>query len=219
MSEKELAEATGAALRPSGLQALELVIGTEIQIANLSQEPLQKIRHVIEAFMLLPEEKRKDIATQEEIAQYERMHTLAISFLNTQMLPSGSHDLNRYASVPLTFAGEQAYNYLSPFIHLFFWPTDISKEAKQRVLTGVKESKERYFEWLSNIIHAGYFLQSVLSIKVQFIAWAMPKTANLSNLITTKFLSPETWEKVLFSTMGKGGKRGSSEAGAEILAS
>jgi len=219
MSEKELAEATGAALRPSGLQALELVIGTELQIGNLSQEPLQKIRHVIEAFMLLPEEKRKDIATQEEIVEYERMHTLAISFLNTQMLPSGSHDLNRYAAVPLTFAGEQAYIYLSPFIHLFFWPTDISKEAKQRVLTGVKESKERYFEWLSNIIHAGYFLQSVLSIKVQFIAWAMPKTANLSNLITTKFLSPETWEKVLFSTMGKGGKRGSSEAGAEILAS
>lgn len=215
MSEAELTTATQSALRPSGLGQLESSIATELAIAIFNARPLDKVRHIMEAFLLLPEESRNKITSEGEIPLFRAMHTLSISFLDMQFLvdPWGE----KYAMVPFPFAPNIAEYYLNHFIHIIYYSESMSEDLRGRLKRGDPEAKTQYYRWLARELSSNCSVQRCFSVKNQFIMYAMPKAVNLARTIIEKFITKETWEAALAATLGKGAKSGSSSA--EILTS
>lgn len=103
IEEKGFSLIAAQALRPKRGE-LEQLISSELALAVFSNNPLQKIRHVFEAYKLLPPEKRDELFSEEERDEFERLYEVCISFINT--VPTGN-------GVP-RFAGASPFKVLQP---------------------------------------------------------------------------------------------------------
>ncbi|MEM3402756.1 MAG: hypothetical protein QXH08_06015 [Candidatus Hadarchaeales archaeon] len=116
-NEVEQLEALAAkTLRPSRMMGLEDLLASELASAVLS-DPLNKIRHVCEALMLLDAAEMRAVGIAEEEARESRkIHTLATTLLNAYINREIDFyhkiTIDRYAMVPWPFPREQAKEWL-----------------------------------------------------------------------------------------------------------
>ena len=215
MSEKELAGATQSALRPSGMQALELQISTELAIGLFNAKPLEKIRHILEAYMLLPIENQEKLANKENMSIYKRMHTIALSFLNMQILtdPWGE----RYAMIPFPFNPNLGREYFEFFLKALHYNGEDGKQLAARFKQD-ENIRRAYFSYLTKWLSSEASLNVAFSIKTDFERWSIPRVVRLAETIITTFISKETWEQALAATIGTGNKNARSSS-ADILTS
>ena len=194
--DKLLQETLAQALRPPKSD-FEQLLASNLAAAIFSP-PLQKIRMILEAWLLLPEEERKNlISNEEERKDLERIYEVAISFENVFEV-SKPHINEKLAIVPWSFSIDDAFLYLRLFVKRYW----------NIIKINLKEEKETawylYLNKLAAFLNSGYAsLNLIKMIENEFVTTIMPKALELLRLIHTKFISQETWEHTLSIMSGK----------------
>lgn len=171
---------------------IDKLIASELAIAMISPQPLQKIRHTLEAFKLVPKDRRVLChVTEEEIELYERLYEVCISLMNTVEVPP------RYGEVGWSFATEVAYEY-------FFWIKQIrlfegiDKKLMEALKNGDEEARKEYCRKLAEYMANRCPLQIIKSFESDFIAYAMPIISELMAKILL-VISDEAWSEAFKS--------------------
>jgi hypothetical protein len=202
-----LEETLVAAIRAPQRGDLEQILASNLAAAVFAQ-PLDKIRMVLEAFMLLPEEEQQAVVADEKEIQYiERLYEVAVSLSNVvEVEPSAPYIRGRYASVPWSFSVTQADRYLSLFVNRVWefaegekWQELFRKLKNAEPKT---EEKERlwsaYLRELASWLGCGYApLPVVEQVKSEFIVKTMPYISQLFREIFKRYITKETWESML----------------------
>jgi len=208
-----LEETLVAAIRAPQRGDLEQILASNLAAAVFAQ-PLDKIRMVLEAFMLLPEEEQQVVATGEEEIQYIKgLYEVTVSLSNVvELEPPIPHMRGRYASVPWSFSITQADRYLSLFVNRIweFAQTEEWTEFFRQVKTTDKNTEEGKELWNAYLREFAGFLCSGLAslsvvqqVKSEFIIKTMPYASQLLREIFKRYISKETWETML-SVIGGG---------------
>jgi len=204
--------------RPSKFDAVTMNISTELAIAQFSQDPLQKIRHISEAFIFLQAEDQKIIVPEEsdrKILERIRRTNNALSNM-IEVKPNQFGD--RQMLIPWQFSREEGIDvffmfYLNPIVS-DSWGQDIKKEFNDGFARRDQEILVRYFQWLHTASMNGIGARWALNIKTQFSDFAMPIMTDLSRKILKQFIDGTTWETTLLLMRGgKGSSNSSSNLG------
>jgi hypothetical protein len=196
-----------AAIRAPQRGDLEQILASNLAAAVFAQ-PLDKIRMVLEAFMLLPEEEQQVVATGEEEIQYIKgLYEVAVSLSNIiELEPPLQHMRGRYASVPWSFSITQADKYLGLFVNRIweFAQTEEWTEFFKQVKAADKNTEEGKELWNSYLREFAGFLCSGLAslsvvqqVKSEYIIKTMPYASQLLREIFKRYISKETWETML----------------------
>jgi hypothetical protein len=203
--DKELEETLSQAIRPAKLSDFEQLLASNLAAAIFSP-PLQKIRMVLEGWLLLPEEEAiKLIPNEEERKDLERIYEVAISLENVFEIKK-PYNYERLAIVPWSFSLDDAFLYLRLFIKRYWaiLPKDFSKDFEKMNEEEKKVTWYLYLNKLAAFLNSGYAsLNLIKMIENEFITTIMPKALELLRLIHTKFISQETWEHTLSIMSGK----------------
>jgi len=182
---------------------LENLLATELAIATYSADPLMKIRHIFEAYLLLNEKERfLIIPDPNEQGEVSKLYVVALALLNiTTTHDDYDHDR---AVVPLAFAHSEARIYLEPFstitLDLGGYFSDWGAIYKDFRENKTEKSIRLYFSCLARYLNSGKaFLGHCLIVKNLFIQYAMPKALEMLRAIYTQFISPEMWYEVTSS--------------------
>lgn len=214
--DKEMDALLVSALRPSSKDALQQLLASELAAAVFAADPLQKIRHVLEGYMLLNDEQRAQVVPEEaERQELMRMYTVtnALARITETAVP---YCYTRMAFIPWTFSGLSPYDYLKPFTNTWYIID------KQYFDEGVKERLSAGEEWVWRW-YLAYFVEwtrsaAPLSICMEtrgsFIDYTMPRVITLLRHIHEAFVSSEVWEKTISSMRGG---RVKSEGGSSPL--
>ena len=174
---------------------LENLLATELALATNSVDPILKIRHIIEAYMLLSqEEKGKILPSQEDRDRLERVYSLSLAFLNI----TPTHDSVQFdrSMIPFPFAPDKAHEYLD-FLSIRWDLSGYFKNFKE----------ENYHQQLAVYLSSGDASSGMcLQVKSLFVRHELPWTLNLLRLIFTSFISAEVWTEVSTSFSTKSGK-------------
>jgi hypothetical protein len=208
--DEELGEAVAAALRQPKRGDLEQILASNLAAAVFAP-PLEKIRMILEAFLLLPEEEQRKIAVGEGEAQYIReIYEVAVSLSNAVEVGSPTpHMRGRFAAVPWSFSVTQADRYLRHFVNRIWELGD--GEDWRRLLARLKtggdsEAWSMYLRELAKWLASGFApLPVVEQVKNEFAVRVMPYASMLLREIFTSYITKETWE-VMLGLMG-GGRR------------
>ena len=210
LSEK-MSELQSDSSRPSKFDSVTMNISTELAIAQFSQDPLQKIRHITEAFLFLEEEQRKQIVPEE--SDRERIEIIGQVCTSLQLmveLPSMPRSFVRRMSIPWNFSDNKGIHVLRMFV-LTGMPNANWDAAFKR---GLEDSEEKYvveyFRWLLCATRNGEDSNYCLGVKGQFLNWAMPIVIDLSRKILKAFINGDTWEATLSIMRGKSNASSSS---------
>ena len=174
---------------------LENLLATELALATNSVDPILKIRHIIEAYMLLSqEEKGKILPSQEDRDRLERVYSLSLALLNL----TPTHDSVQFdrSMIPFPFAPDKAHEYLD-FLSIRWDLSGYFKNFKE----------ENYYHQLAVYLSSGDASSGMcLQVKSLFIRHELPWILNLLRLIFTSFISAEVWTEVSTSFSTKSGK-------------
>jgi hypothetical protein len=204
--------------RPSRYSASVMALATELLVAQFAQNPLQKIRHVLEAFLTLKEDERKKAVPEEkDRILLSKMRTVCYSFLDLIDMPSYSGLYQRKMAIPFSFAEKEGIEYLAPFHKCYRMLPGMDKlYEKIGVNSGGNLSVENsrrirgaYFYLLVHLMKYGWYAQDCLSLKNEFINFMIPKIAELETKIRENFIDGNTWEAALFAYRGQS-KNGNS---------
>ncbi|MEM0253245.1 MAG: hypothetical protein QXK78_01630 [Candidatus Bathyarchaeia archaeon] len=165
----ELSLALQKAIRRPKPGQMEQLIANELAIAVFNIDPLQKIRHILEAYMVLPEEERAKTFTAEENEKAMKIYSVCISLLNIVEYPIGNFE--QAQAVPFGFGEDEAEAYLQ----------NICRNSKTA------------YETLSSDAHP----ISVREFKVRFINAAMPFALQVARRIVEQYISRETWMQAM----------------------
>ena len=174
------------AFRPSRKSDIQYLLASELAAATLAKDPLQKIRHVLEAFLALGEEEQKQICTQEEIDLYNMIYEACLSLIGAREL---NEDNTFYCIIPWV---NQDPRYCS-FIYGSM-PQEKSLQLIQQGRQGLLDPAQASL------------------IKSRFVTKAMPLIVRLMGKIMQSFITIEVWEKAL---AGVGRKRAGAEEAIE----
>lgn len=155
------------ALRRPKYGQLEHLLANELAVAAFHPDPLQKIRHIFEAYMVLTEAEAQQTFSQEERCKIEKMYNLCISLLNAVEMRMGPE---RISVVSFGFSEKQAEEYLG--------------------LIGVPPEN---YEILTEETHPA----NVRFVIVMFTKAVMPFAVQVMRRIIENFISPETWTQTL----------------------
>ena len=116
--DEALAETLLEAVRGPQRGELEQLLASELAEAVFSTDPLQKIRHVLEAYQLLPEYAKKQVLPDDdEREKIKLIYELTISFLHMrEVSPPTPLHWGRYAVIPWSFPTSIAHYYLYLFV-------------------------------------------------------------------------------------------------------
>jgi hypothetical protein len=187
----------GKLLRSSERAGLEDLIASELALAMISP-PLEKIRHACEALMLLDEDERKRATiTGEEVEEAERIYALASTFENVfidRYEDMYGKVVERSATISWPFAQEEAGKWLGG------WADGAS--CKYYVQDGDRSEYDK-IKKISNMLERRYIasrvrvtIDSLNDFKIRFVAYAMPKAANLLKKII-RLVSPDSFTQAL----------------------
>jgi hypothetical protein len=207
-----LEETLVAAIRAPQRGDLEQILASNLAAAVFAQ-PLDKIRMILEAFMLLPEEEQQAVAADEEEIQYiKRLYEVAVSLSNVvELEPPSPYIRGRFASVPWSFPTTVADCYLRLFINRIWWfaEGDEWQEFFRKVKSADLNTEEgqavwnRYLRELARWLASGYAaLSMVEQVKNEFIIRVMPYASQLLREIFKRYISKETWETMLSVVSG-----------------
>jgi len=213
-----LEETLVAAIRAPQRGDLEQILASNLAAAVFAQ-PLDKIRMILEAFMLLPEEEQQAVAADEEEIQYiKRLYEVAVSLSNiVELEPSIPRMRGRYASVPWSFSIAQADKYLGLFVNRMweFAQTEEWTEFFRQVKAADKNTEEGRKLWNTYLCEFAKFLCSGLAplsvvqqVKSEFIIKTMPYASRLLREIFKRYISKEVWESMLSVVSGGKAKPG-----------
>lgn len=205
------------ALRPSEIGKLDRLIAGKLATALLSR-PLEKIRHVIEAYMVLDEEKKKLInLSEEEEKEIDKIYKIAIALLNARFVRH--RDEVGYVEVSWPFSIDEAPYYFSPWLNIkrpfWYWRDEqLDKNLKalenRLVKRGLERDTARLYStaYLILQIPECSFQINYLIIVNQFIIYAVPKVEKLMGLIFKYAIDPVVWDYTLSLLGGKHVERG-----------
>jgi hypothetical protein len=191
-----------SAVRPAKSD-LEVLLASNLAHATFSK-PLDKIRLILETFMLLPPEMQEKIATPEERNRIERLYRVAVSLSTVVQYPTVRGELNVFGSVGWCFPPEQAVEHLDFVKNVYRIDTDMDLDE----LTKEGPGSPGWRQYLVELYHvltrntcSVLFIRMVTS---EFIITAMPFALELSRRIFQQFISRGAWIESL--TVLRGGK-------------
>lgn len=203
----ELGEYVSDILRPKRKGDLEKLLATELALATYSADPLQKIRHILEAYFLLNEEEKPLIVSKpEDQDEIHRLYVVALGLLNI----TTAHDSvnSDRAVIPFGFPSSRAHKYLGYFTNIVWDLSNYFKEFgavyKAYMEKRNKDNTKAYFHYFALYLGSGdASLGLCLTVKSLFIQYVMPKTLEMLRAIYTQFVSPETWTETMTSFSSK----------------
>lgn len=204
---KELNSYFSEILRQKRKGDLENLLATELALATNSADPMQKVRHIFEAFLMLNEKEKSLIIPQvEDREEAHKLYVVALGLLD--ITPTHDRLNSDCAMIPFAFAPTQAYDYLGCFVHIAWDLSDYFKDFDSTCVyhpeNCTDEQKRKYFAFFKRFISSGdASLGICLTVKNLFIKYALPKTLQMLRAIHTHFISPETWYDVTTSFGGK----------------
>ncbi len=173
---KEMEELAAKALRPTQRVGAEDLIASELASGVLST-PLDKIRHICEALMILDEsEKAQAGITQNEEDEAEKIYTLAISLANihtNKEVDSSGQVYDSRCSIPWPFTLEEAKDWLD-------WATRSGKTAEE----------------IYDMTSGETTIQNGRTMLTRFLRYAMPKATVLMKKII-RLVSPDSYMQAL----------------------
>ena len=214
--------------RPSKFDSATQNLATELAIAQFSSDPLQKMRHICEAFFFLTKENQR-LVLSDDLKQkdIEQIYDLILSFQDAKELPIFSGSFERRIAIPWRFANSAAKQYFETFVdeyHPFderaetyftfdFVGNVTNEEAANRqaefhklLNQGVKVHEEHfmalYYKWLYTTTFHGWGVAPVGNLKNNFISKTMPRMLQLSRSILEHFVNGDTWENTLLMMRG-----------------
>ena len=213
VEDKALEETVIAAIRAPQRGDLEQILASNLAAALFAQ-PLDKIRMILEAFLLLPEEEQHNVVQNEAERQYIReIYEVAVSLSNmVEEPPPTPYMRGRYASVPWSFPTDVAHRYLRHFINRIFFFSE--EEEWERLFDKVKtadlNTEEGRKIWNTYLRELAGFLSSgcaaltmVQQVRNEFIIRVMPYASKLLREIFKRYITKETWETMLSVIGGK----------------
>jgi hypothetical protein len=199
MDERTLLDTVLAAVRAPKRGDLESLLASNLAHATFAK-PLDKIRLVLETFMLLPAEEQEKITSQEERSRIERLYKVAVSLSTVISYPAPRGEIEAYGSVAWAFPPEQAPEHLDFINNVYRVAEDVDE------LTGEGKGSTGWRRYLTILYYAfTRNLCSLLFIKMvesEFIVSAMPFTLELSRRIFRHYVSRETWAETLMALHG-----------------
>lgn len=204
--EDELKTTIIEAIRPARKGELENLLASNLAAAIFSP-PMQKIRLILEAFLLIPDEEKINLVKPEEIFEFEKLYEVCISFINH--LKFVRYD-NEFVLVPWSFPLEKANEYLKLFLRRVFYCNwkdwdwnEFDKEMKEKP----QETFDLYLKALAEYLSSGFAPFSLFKfIENEFIINVMPKALELLRSIFEKYITIETWENTLALFSAKKGE-------------
>jgi len=175
---------------------LEQLISSELALAVFSKSPLQKIRHVFEAYFLLSQEDKERLFNEGERVEIERLYEVCISFLNTVMTTE------RCAAVCWSFPVDNASNYLY-WVKRVWIASPRELEALRKAMRSQDEEERNkawsnYLMWLASILSDGNSpLSFVRSVASEFIVYCQPIIAKIMRTIFTSVISRDAWRETV----------------------
>jgi hypothetical protein len=202
-----------SAMRQSAQNTLQHLLASELAAATFATDPLQKIRHVIEAYMMLDEDKRKIVLPEEKDRdEVGILYKNCLSFMRITDMPSSAYDPERYAFIPWSFASMQAYHYMRCYVH-YYPMEDYDEPTTKRLQNGDKAVWEWHLNTVARRTGAYAPLSECLKLRSWYIDYTMPKMIRLLREIHEKFITPEVWESTISSMRGGKVKHDSGDAG------
>jgi hypothetical protein len=213
---EELQETVAAAVRAPQRGDLEQILASSLAAAVFAP-PLDKIRMVLEAFMLLPEEDQLKVAAEEGELQYiKELHEVAVSLSSVvELEPPTPLMRGRFASIPWSFPIDRADRYLGHFVNRIWWFLEgpWGTEEWERLLNKLRGADRNspegqaiwrtYLQELARWLGSGWApLSNVEQFKNEFIVRVMPYASRLLREIFTNYISRETWEAMLSIVSG-----------------
>lgn len=213
LEQSEGSDIVTEAFRPATQDALERLLSNELALATFSADPLEKIRHILEAYQLLDEDQRKKVeCNKEKRSQLIKLHNCTISLNRiTELSPPPDTYGSRHGFIPWSFANGKASSYLF-WITRYFTLKDMSEKTIEYLKNGDKETWNRHYKWLAKYTRGYAMLADLLSIRTEYIEYTMPLCIALLRKIHEEFITPETWKETIGLFSGRRGKR--SEGGA-----
>ncbi|MDH7564789.1 MAG: hypothetical protein ACQXXG_09515 [Candidatus Bathyarchaeia archaeon] len=212
--EDELDVTVAEAVRPKQRGELEDLIATELAIAVLSTDRIQKIRHVYEAYRALPPQTRENLFNEEERDEFKRLARVCSAFLNLVELPPPTpYNTGRFACVPWGFPIREAPVYLY-WVRRVWLSSEEDRERWQqfRERMNAQDEKQRkkawdeYYVMLAEFLRSGFApLAVVKEVETEYVDYALPKFIRLMRVIYQNIISPETWSETLM--LLRGGRR------------
>jgi hypothetical protein len=210
--EESLKNALAVAIRAPQRGDLEEILASNLAAAVFAQ-PLEKIRMIFEAFLLLPEEDQILIVENEEEIQYIKMlYEVVISLCNAFEVEPPISMRGRFGIIPWSFSITEADKYLSLFINRIWefaqgdeWREffDNLKNAKIFSMEG-ETLWNIYLQELARFLCSGFAPLSLIEqIKTEYIIKIMPYASYLLREIFKNYISKETWETMLSILGGK----------------
>jgi hypothetical protein len=211
VEDKALEETVIAAIRAPQRGDLEQILASNLAAALFAQ-PLDKIRMILEAFLLLPEEEQHNVVQNEAERQYIReIYEVAVSLSNmVEEPPPTPYMRGRYASVPWSFPTDVAHRYLRHFINRIFLFSEEWERFFDKVKTADLNTEEGRKIWNTYLRELAGFLSSgcaaltmVQQVRNEFIIRVMPYASKLLREIFKRYITKETWETMLSVIGGK----------------
>lgn len=203
--DEEMSRTLAAAIRAPQRGELEEILASNLAAALFSP-PLDKIRMILEAFMLLPSEEQEALFDEDTRQTIHELYQAAVSLSNVVEVPTGPYRVGRFAVVPWSFGWDEGWRYLRHFIRSI-WEFFPHIEEWQRFFARVKSRPEgeegtkiwhQYLNYLALYLCSGEALLHVVEeVKNQFITRVMPSALNLMRVIFTHYISQETWMETL----------------------
>ena len=203
----EIEKLGARAIRPERRVSDEDLIASELASAVFS-EPLNKIRHTVEALMLLDEGEREQAGiTEEEAKEAEKLYVLARTLqdthINREMDFQSRIMVDHYAVIPWPFPREAAGEWMGDWlgegfsIHYYRKPSDETKEKLGKL------------PWFDRVHYSTSCLDVSMDtykgIVIRFTNYAMPRVARLLKKII-HLVSPDSYKQAL--QLMRGGRRG-----------
>jgi len=194
----ELTLTVASALRAPMRGDLERLIASELAMAVLSLNPLQKIRHILEAYLLLSEKTQEQLFTEAERLESKRLYEVCISLLNVFEVPTPADYMGRYGVVPWSFLPENAHEYFYWLRRLFIFKLkdEELEPLLEQIKAGSREAWRKYCSLLAQHLANLAPLKLIKSLESEFIVYATPVAANVMRKIFG-LISERAWSETL----------------------
>jgi hypothetical protein len=201
-AEEELDETLAQALRPPQRGDLEQILASNLAAAVFAR-PIDKIRMIFEAFLLLPGKEQAAIATDEGRQCIKELYEVAVSLSSLVEEPAPPYLYGRFASVPWSFPNDQGWRYLRRFMTRvidlsFYLGPEAWSSLRARMEKNDESAWDTYLNTLTIYLGSGLAPLTVAKmVEAEYCICVMPFASALFRKIFTRFISKETWEKTL----------------------
>lgn len=217
------------AIRPPERTGIERLVASELAMAHFST-PLDKIRHILEAYLLVPRESSDVLeVTEGEHRLYMKIYNITLSLSKATVHKIPNHE---YVDIPWHFRDYEAPYHFHPWLgdittyktsrwmdtwdlkaKAYSYGEQLIQEGKHEEL-GISKGQFKRYIWFYHLCKytdiltpTGYY-----DIQNQFVAWAMPIVLDLSRRLFTKLIDPDVFDSYITALGGGYGKKAKDAA-------